>query len=83
MGEDNGFFEASQEAKEIKHWEDMPEFEQKKNDAFRKIIVSFVSEKDAQDFGKLLKQNVTANTKSLWYPPKDKPNTMDIWVDSP
>lgn len=81
MIEEKGYFEAETEAKKIDHWEDMPEFVQEKNDAFRKIIVSFTSEEDAQTFGKLLGQNVTANTKSLWYPPKDKPNTMDMWVD--
>jgi len=79
--QESGFFEVENEAKKIDDWQDMPEFVQEKNDAFRKIIISFTSEEDAQAFGKLLDQHVTDKTKSLWYPPKDKKDSLSMWID--
>ncbi len=62
-------------------WRNMPEFVNEKNDAFRKIIISFQDENGVKEFEKLLQQRITDKTKSLWFPPKEKHNTIDMWID--
>lgn len=75
------YFDVENEVEKPDDWRDMPEFVQEKNDAYRKIIVSFTSEEDVQAFGKLLDQHVTDKTKSLWFPPKEKKDSLSMWVD--
>ena len=55
-----------------KEWEGMPEFKQDDKMPHRQIIISFDSEDDVENFSKLLNQNITDKTKSLWYPKKEK-----------
>jgi len=55
----------------IKEWQGMPEFEQNTVDAFQTIIIRFKEEKDIVDFSNLIKQNITPQTKSLWFPKQD------------
>ena len=62
-------------------WENMPEFVNEKNDAYRKIIISFDKEEDVQDFARVLGQNITDKTKSLWWPAKRKDNDIMMWAD--
>lgn len=50
------------------HWQDMPEFVQKKKEPFSKIIVRFETEEDLQSFAKLIGQKLTPKTKSIWHP---------------
>lgn len=57
-----------------KEWKDMPEFIQEKKVAYRKIIISFDSEDDIKEFGKLINQKITNKTKSIWFPFKIKDN---------
>lgn len=49
-------------------WIGMPEFEQVKQEEFAKIIIRFRSQKDVDDFAKLIGQKLTRLTKSTWYP---------------
>jgi len=49
-------------------WTDMPEFNQKDLSPQRQVIVSFKNEDDVKNFSKLLNQQITEKTKSLWYP---------------
>ena len=51
-----------------KEWEGMPEFVQKDLMPFRQIIVNFETKEDIKDFAKLIGQNLTYDTKSIWYP---------------
>ena len=74
-------FDETDKEPEATDWQDMPEFQQEKNDAHRKIIISFQDEKGVKDFEKLLGQRITSKTKSLWFPPKEKSNSIMMWVD--
>ena len=49
-------------------WEGMPEFDQDDQTSFRKIIVHFESDDDAEDFAKLISQPITKKTNSIWHP---------------
>ena len=49
-------------------WVDMPEFIQKKQVPYAKIIFRFRNEEDLQEFGKLIGQNFNKKTKSAWHP---------------
>jgi len=53
-------------------WEGMPEFNQDDKMPIRQIIISFDNKEDINKFSKLLNQNITDKTKSLWYPKKEK-----------
>lgn len=60
-------------------WRGMPEFNQPDNGAYRQIIVSFDNEEGVQQFATLINQHITAKTKSLWYPPRDKNLVTDLF----
>ena len=65
-------------------WVGMPEFIQEKQEPFSKIIVRFESEEDLREFAKLIGQNLTPKTKSIWHP--HKPHRRPIkqgYVDEP
>jgi hypothetical protein len=60
----------------------MPEFNQPDNGATRQIIISFDDQEGVDKFAKLIKQNITKKTKSIWYPPREKNNVVDLfWFD--
>jgi hypothetical protein len=50
-------------------WKNMPEFVQRKKEAYAEIVFRFDNAKDLQDFANLIGQKLTKNTKSAWYPP--------------
>lgn len=49
-------------------WKDMPEFVQRDMSPFQSIIVHFESEEDMKEFSKVIGQNITHRTKSIWFP---------------
>ncbi len=49
-------------------WEGMPDFNQPDKSAQRQITVSFKTDEDVEAFAKLIGQNITDKTRSLWYP---------------
>lgn len=51
-------------------WVGMPEFVQEKQEPFAKIIFRFETQKDLDDFAKLIGQKLTPKTKSAWFPYK-------------
>ena len=51
-----------------KEWVAMPEFIQEDKGPFQSIIVHFETKEDIQAFGELIKQNITSQTKSIYYP---------------
>jgi hypothetical protein len=51
-----------------KEWQDMPEFIQEDEMPFRTIYVHFKSQSDINNFAKLMQQQITGETKSLWFP---------------
>jgi len=65
-----------------KHWVGMPEFTQENNPPFKKIIVSFRNKEDYDEFSKLIGQNLTEKTKSIWHPKLDREaNSLLRWVE--
>lgn len=50
------------------HWQGMPEFNLKDLSPYKTIIVYFKTEIDLNYFLNLIKQKITKETKSLWYP---------------
>ncbi|MDH5723390.1 MAG: hypothetical protein OEY94_08735 [Alphaproteobacteria bacterium] len=51
-----------------KQWQGMPEFEQEENAPYKKIVVSFKTKEDYEEFAKLIGQPLTTKTKSIWHP---------------
>lgn len=51
-----------------REWQGMPEFVQDNLTAFRSILVHFANQEAIDDFTKLIKQNITDKTPSLWFP---------------
>jgi hypothetical protein len=62
----------------FEEWDGMPEFKQEDLESKQHIIVHFRSHEDAIAFGKLLEQNVTDHTISLWYPVEKPANLKDM-----
>lgn len=75
----NSLFEGLEEDEKTTEWRGMPEFNQPDNGAIRQIIVSFSTEEDIQEFAKLVNQNITKKTKSIWFPRREKNNVVDLF----
>ncbi len=63
-------------------WRGMPEFNQPANGAFRQIIISFDDQDGVDTFEKLIGQTLTDKTKSVWFPPRERNNVVDIFYVS-
>jgi ParB-like chromosome segregation protein Spo0J len=64
-------------------WQGMPEFEQEAKSAFREIIVRFENNYDFEKFSKVIGQELTENTKSIWFPKQDQDqNNRDFVYDT-
>jgi len=62
-------------------WTGMPEFEGE-TEAHKKVVVSFANENDFNEFFKLLGQEHTELTKSIWFPARERRNLKDqMWVE--
>lgn len=65
-----------------KHWIGMPEYVQEENPPYKRVIVSFRNEEDYKEFAKLVSQNLTIKTKSIWYPKLDRDeNSLKRWIE--
>ena len=66
-----------------KHWIGMPEYVQEDNPPYKKILISFRTEEDYDEFAKLIGQNLTIKTKSIWYPKLDRDeNSLKRWIET-
>lgn len=64
-----------------KHWKGMPEYEQEDNPPYKQIYLNFRNKEDYEAFAKLVDQNLTEKTKSIWYPKLDKDaNSLKRWI---
>tara|TARA_R100001163_G_scaffold62444_1_gene53240 strand:- start:1433 stop:2026 length:594 start_codon:yes stop_codon:yes gene_type:complete len=63
-------------------WEGMPEFENEDLTPHRQIIISFKNDDDINNFSKLIKQNITDKTKSLWFPKVENEKQFDKTYES-
>lgn len=74
--------EASDRKEWEKHWVGMPEFVQEDNPPYKKIIVSFRTKEDFDEFCKLIDQPMTEKTKSIWHPKLDREeNSLLRWIE--
>lgn len=65
-----------------KHWVGMPEFKNENNPPYKKLIISFRTKEDYEDFAKVISQNLTEKTKSIWHPKLDKEEISLLrWVE--
>ena len=65
-----------------KHWVGMPSFEQEKNESFKRIIISFRNKEDYDAFAKIIDQNLTEKTKSIWHPKLNRDeNSLKRWIE--
>ena len=78
----NPLFEIDDADEYETEWRGMPEFHQPDNGAFRQIIVSFDDQAGIDAFARAIGQSLTDKTKSVWYPPRERNNVVDLfWVD--
>ena len=74
-------YSESDEKEWKKFWKGMPEFEQESNPTYKTIYVHFRNENDYQEFAKLIGQNLTEKTKSIWHPHLDRTqNSLLRWI---
>lgn len=69
-----------------KHWLEMPEYEQEDNPAYKKLIISFRTKEDYDEFvektAKILDQTMTQKTKTIWYPALSRDeNSLKRWIE--
>jgi hypothetical protein len=55
-----------------KEWEDMPEYDNQDLNGYQRIVVHFPTKKDVKKFARLMKQKITDNTKSMWFPEQEE-----------
>lgn len=65
-----------------KEWEGMPEFDNKDLTAHRQLIISFNNDEDIKEFAKIIGQNITEKTKSLWFPKVENTKQFDKRYES-
>lgn len=61
-------------------WKEMPEFKQDEKPPHREIVVRFSNEDDFVKFAKLIEQNLTEKTLSIWFPKQDQDQTNRDFV---
>lgn len=65
-----------------KHWKGMPAFTQNTNEPYHKCYISFRNKEDLEEFAKVIDQNISEKTKSLWYPKLDRTgNALVRWIE--
>lgn len=64
-----------------KHWKNMPDFVQEEKKSFRSVVIRFRTESDYNEFSKLIEQELSIDSKSIWYPElNNEPNRFFRWV---
>ena len=62
-------------------WQDMPEFTQEANEAYRTVTMKFRSKEDYDEFSQKIGQEVTDKTKSIWHPKLNVTKNLELrWV---
>lgn len=59
-------------------WQNMPEFKMEDKTEEHKLIVNFERTDDLFNFSKVIGQEITPNTRSIWYPKKEKRDIMSM-----
>jgi hypothetical protein len=55
-------------------WVGMPEFVQKSQEPYQKLIVNFASQEDVDAFAKLVGYDLSSKSRSIWFPYRDRTN---------
>lgn len=77
-----GIEDHNEEKEWKKNWVGMPEFVQEDNPPYKKLIVSFRTKEDYEEFAKLIDQKLTVKTKSIWHPKLDRDeNALKRWIE--
>lgn len=64
------------------HWKGMPEFNQPGIKPVKSLIVHFANKEDMLKFSKFVGHQITAKTKSIWYPVQsNEPRWDKRWSD--
>lgn len=64
-----------------KYWKGMPTFDQNDNPPWKQIYLNFRNKEDYETFSKLVEQDLTDKTKSIWYPKLDiEENSLHRWI---
>jgi hypothetical protein len=53
------------------HWKGMPEFVAGDKQPIKQVLVGFANKEDMLRFSKLVGQEITAKTRSIWFPAVD------------
>ena len=65
-----------------KEWKGMPEYIQENQEPMQQVYVSFATRKDVKEFARLMGQNITYKTRSIWFPKVEwAPMMNQRWVD--
>lgn len=65
-------------------WDGMPEFKQNPVVPILTIKLSFVNQKDIDEFSKLINQKVRHNCENYWFPKLNlNSHTQEIYIDEP
>lgn len=77
-----GIEDTSETNEPQKHWKGMPEFINENNPPYMKIYINFRNKQDYEEFAKLIDQNLSERTKSIWYPKLDREeNSLLRWIE--
>lgn len=64
-----------------KYWKGMPTYDQNDNPPWRQIYLNFRNEEDYNEFAKLIGQNLSDKTKSIWFPKLEiEDNSLHRWI---
>lgn len=65
-----------------KHWTGMPEFIQDNKKTYKTLYVHFRTKDDYDDFAKLIDQELSEKTKSIWHPKLERSqNMLKRWIE--
>ena len=80
--QDSLFESADMETVAEKEWVDMPEYVSEKKKPYTKINVRFRNNEDLKKFAKLIEQNLTDRTQTVWFPKlKFQEVANKVWDD--
>lgn len=80
--EDKKLLEVDEEIEWKKFWQGMPEYKQEDNPTYKTIYVHFRNKEDYEEFAKLIDQNLSEKTKSIWHPKLDRTeNALMRWIE--
>jgi hypothetical protein len=77
VGDSDDWDEASKKEWQ-KEWNDMPEFVNEDTFGIRQLIVHFKTNEDVAIFANLIEQNITRETRYIWFPKVQKAHLTSL-----